>query len=234
MSTLAQFRSQVAYKLGMDNTAASVEQGLIDGWVNQAIVDILMETEVYVVEATATLTDGKGDYTMDANILIVKDVYVTSGSTNWIFDHVSPDAIIQYRTATTVGGGPSRYYALNGSDILMLYPSPSAGDTLTFFYVPRPTPLSSASDDPSSAALGGIPSEWHKAIEWYALWQGGDYMDDDSSQNGERYRTYYEGWLKRIKKERSRKGGRRIGAIVPGRRRRPFVAHDPSADVRYD
>lgn len=234
MSSLAQFRSQVSYKLGTDNTAGSVEQGLVDGWVNQAIVDILMETAVYVVESVATLTSGQGDYTMDSNILIVKDVYITSGGSTWTLDHVSPDQIIQYRTSTSVGGGPSRYFALNGADVLMLYPTPSAGDTATLYYVPRPTALSGSTDDPSSASQGGIPSEWHKAIEWYALWQGGDYMDDDSSQNGERYRTYYEGWLKRIKKERSRKGGRRIGAIVPGRRRRPFIPHDPSADVRYD
>jgi hypothetical protein len=63
MSTLANFRTQVSQKLGMDNTAGSTEQGLIDYWVNQAIVDILMETEVYVVEAQATLTAGQGDYT---------------------------------------------------------------------------------------------------------------------------------------------------------------------------
>jgi hypothetical protein len=45
------------------------------------------------------------------------------------------------------------------------------------------------------------------------------------------YRQEYEAWLKRVKKERSRKGGRRLGAITPGRRKRPFVPHDPSADI---
>lgn len=207
---------------------------LCDGWVNEAVVDILMETQVYVVESTASLTAGQGDYVMDSNILLIKDVYVSSGGSNWTFDHVSPDQIIQYRTSSTIGGGPSRYFALNGADVLMLYPTPSSGDSLTLYYVPRPTALSDAPDDPSQASLGGIPSEWHKAIQWYALWQAGDYMDDDSSHNGQDYRQEYEAWLKRIKKERSRKGGRRIGAIVPGRRRRPSVAHDPSADVRYD
>jgi hypothetical protein len=235
LSTLAQFRSQVSYKLGLDNTAASVEQGLIDGWVNEAVVDILMETQVYIVESVASLTASQGDYVMDSNILIVKDVNVNSGGISYMFDHVSPDEIIQ-RRALGAGSnvvGPSRLYALNGADVLMLYPNPSAGDSLTFYYVPRPTALVNASDDPSSAALGGIPSEWHKAIQWYALWQAADYMDDDSSQQGERYRTYYESWLKRIKKERSYKGGRRLGAIVAGRRRRPLIPHDNSADYGY-
>lgn len=199
--------------------------------MNEAVVDVLMETQVYIVESTATLTDGQGDYVMDSNILIVKDVLVTSSGQNYIFDHVSPDEIIQRRAATNVSVGPSRKYALNGANVLMLWPSPSTGDTLTFYYVPRPTALANPADDPSSAALGGIPSEWHKAIQWYALWQAGDYMDDDSSHNGQDYRQEYEAWLKRIKKERSYKGGRRLGAITPGRRRRPFIAHDPSADV---
>lgn len=231
MSTLAQFRSQVSYKVGLDNTSGSFEQVLIDGWCNEAVLDILMETEVYVVESTATLTAAQGDYVMDSNILVVKDLFVTSGSQNYVFDHVSPDEIIQLRRSTSVAGGPTSKFALNGADVLMLWPFPATGDTLTFYYVPRPTALANATDDPSSASLGGIPSEWHKAIQWYALWQAGDYMDDDSSHNGQDYRQEYEAWLKRIKKERSRKGGRRLGAITPGRRKRPFVPHDPSADV---
>lgn len=231
MSTLAQFRSQISYKVGTDNSAGSVEQGLADGWINEAVVDILMETQVYVVESTATLTSGQGDYTMDSNILIVKDLFVTSSGNNYTFDHVSPGEIIQRRASTSVAGGPTRKYALNGANVLMLWPSPSTGDTVTFFYVPRPTALANPSDDPSSASLGGIPSEWHKAIQWYALWQAGDYMDDDSSHNGQDYRQEYEAWLKRIKKERSHKGGRRLGAITPGRSRRPFIPHDNSADV---
>jgi len=233
MSTLAQFRTAVSQKLGLDNTAGSTEQLAIDSWVNEAVLDILMETQVYIVESTATLTDGQGDYVMDANILIIKDVSVTSVGQSYVFDHVSPDEIIQRRVSTNIAGGPTRKYALNGADVLMLWPAPSTGDSLTFYYVPRPTALVNATDDPSAAALGGIPSEWHKAIQWYALWQGGDYMDDDSSQQGERYHTYYEAWLKRIKKERSYKGGRRLGAITPGRRKRPFVPHNPSTDTGY-
>lgn len=171
---------------------------------------------------------------MDANILIVKDVYVTSSGISYILQHASPDEIIQRRVATQgTAVGPARFYALNGADVLMLWPTPSTGDSLTFYYVPRPTALSGPSDNPSSASLGGIPSEWHNAIEWFALWQGADYMDDDSSKQGERYRAYYEASIKQIKKERSRKGGRNLGPIIPGRRRRPMVGHDNSADLGY-
>lgn len=232
MSTLAQFRTQVSRRLGLDNTAGSAEQSLIDGWVNDGVSDVLTQTEVYVVESVATLTSGQGDYVMDSNILVVKDVFVTSSGQNYILTHVSPDEIIQRRAATNVAGGPVRFYALNGADVLMLWPSPSTGDSLTFYYVPRPTALANPTDDPSMASLGGIPPEWHNVIEFFAFWQAGDYMDDDSSQQGERYRSYYEAGIKQIKRERSRKGGRSLGPITPGRRRRPFVPHDPSTDLR--
>lgn len=233
MATLAQFRTRISQKIGLDNSAASTEQVLVDSWVNEGILDLLMETQVYVTEASATLTAGAGDYLLDSNILEIKDVFCTSQAVNYILDHVSPDEIIQRRSATNIPTGPARLYAVNGANNLMIYPSPQTGDSLTFWYVPRPTALANPGDDPSSAALGGIPTEWHKAIELYALWQAGDYADDDTSQQGERYRTAYEAWLKRVKKERSYKGGRRLGAITPGRRRRPFAPHDLSTDTGY-
>lgn len=233
MATLAQFRTRVSAKLGLDNTSGSNEQSLIDSWVNEGIVDILMETQVYVVEATSNLTAGQSDYTLDTNTLIIKDLFVTSNSVQYTLEKVSPDYIIQLRAATSIPTGPARFYAINGANNLMIYPTPQAGDVLTFWYVPRPTALQNIGDDPSSTSLGGIPTEWHKAIELWALWQGGDYVDDDSSQQGERYRNEYELWLKRVKKERSYKGGRRLGAVIPGRRKRPFQPHDNSTDTGY-
>lgn len=233
MATLAQFRTRISQKLGLDNTAGSAEQTLIDAWVNEAVNDVLTETQVYVAEGTASLTDGQGDYLLDTSMLAIKDVYFVSGGINYMLTHASPDTINQYRAATNIPQGPARFYAINGANLLMLYPSPSAGDSLKFYYVPRPTALSNATDDPSNTTLGGIPSEWHKAIEFYALWQGGDYIDDDSSQQGERYRQQYEAWLKRVKKERTKKTGRLLGPIIPGRRKRPFMPHDPSTDTGY-
>jgi hypothetical protein len=233
MATLANFRTRISAKLGLDNTASSSEQSLIDSWVNEGVNDVLMETQVYVTESTSALTNGQGDYTLDPNILAIKDIFVTSGSVQYILSHVSPDEIIQRRSATSTTSGPARLYAINGANNIMLYPAPSTGDTLTFWYVPRPTALSTGTDDPSDSAHGGIPTEWHKAIELYALWQGGDYADDDSSQQGERYHQAYEMWLKRVKKERSYKGGRLLGSITPGRRKRPFAPHDPSTDTGY-
>lgn len=230
MATLAQLRTRVSSKLGLDNTAASDEQSLIDSWANDAVLDILMETQCYVAEATATLTSGSGDYTLDSNILVIKDVFVTSDSQQGMLDHVSPDAILQMRSVGTVPTNPTRYYAINGANTLMIYPNPSSGDTMTFWYVPRPTAMSSASDDPSSSTFGGIPKEWHKAIELYMLWQAADYTDDSASQNGVQYLGQYDAWLRRVKKERNTKTGRNLGAAVPGRRRRPMVPHDNSAD----
>lgn len=233
MANLGQFRNRVALKIGLDNSPDSIEQVEIDSWINEAIRDILMETQVYVVEGVANFTSGTSDYTLDSKILDIKDVFITSDGINYTLDKVSPDAIIQYRRGQNVATGPARYYAVNGANNIMVWPIPGSSDTMTFWYVPRPIELVNASDDPSDSSHGGIPTEWHKGIESYALWQAGDYADDSSSQNGLTYQQLYEKWLLKIKKERSRKGGRRLGAIVAGRRKRPFAPHDPSTDTNY-
>jgi hypothetical protein len=233
VANLGQFRTRISLKVGLDNSPGGPEQLAIDGWVNEGVVDVLMETQVYVTEAVGNLTPGVGDMVLDPKVLVIKDVYVTSDSIQYILEKVSPDAIIQRRASTNIATGPARLYSLNGANNLMIWPAPQTGDSLTFWYVPRPTALQNASDDPSMPAFGGIPTEWHKAIEWYALWQAGDYADDSSSSNGQSYQQTYEGWLKRVKKERSYKGGRYLGAITAGRRKRPFRPHDPSTDTGY-
>jgi hypothetical protein len=98
--------------------------------------------------------------------------------------------------------------------------------TLTVYYVPRPTPMSSDSHDPSNATYGGIPKEHHKALEFYALWQGADYDDDSTSQQGDRYFGQYQMWLGKMKKNQKFKGGNRMPKATLGRK--VTLASDPS------
>jgi len=53
--------------------------------------------------------------------------------------------------------------------------------------------MATDSDSPSMEAFGGIPDEYHDAIVTYAMWKLADYTDDATTQNGEYYRTLYEG-----------------------------------------
>ena len=169
MTTFAQYRSAVSSKLGLDNSIAG-DQTFIDLWVNEGVLDVLMRTDCLMRSATLTLTSGTKDYTLSSSILKIYDAYVTvSGIANWL-EITTVDEILAMRRTTTANVSPAQYYAVGGSDLLMIYPTPSSADTLTIYYVPRPATLSASSDSPSE-----IPAEFHKAVEFYALREGADF-----------------------------------------------------------
>lgn len=115
---------------------------------------------------------------------------------------------------------PASAYALAGANLLMVWPTPSGADVITIYQTPRPTALSVSSDDPSTASLGGIATEYHKAIEWYMSWQAAD--SEDAEDKGDHYRQLYEQTLTRIRATSVRKGGRlgraQIGPLRPNSR----------------
>jgi hypothetical protein len=68
--------------------------------------------------------------------------------------------------------------------------------------------MTDGAHDPSSSTYGRIPTEFHKAIEYYALWQGAEYDENRTGQGGERYRMLFENYLGGIiRPAMKRKGG---------------------------
>ena len=222
MATLNSLRRAVQQKIGLDTTTSSTEETLLDEWINEGVVDVLLRTRCNVNCADITLTANTWKYNFSTAILAVNDVAVESASTGeqTVLTRTTPEQILRLRQGQPLTSDRIQYYALNGSDMLMLYPTPSTADTLEIYYVPRPTALSLTAHDPSNETYGGVPTEYHKAIEFYALWQAADYDDDTSSQIGEYYRSMYEQWLVRIRMAARHKGGRYMGPAVVGNRPR--------------
>jgi hypothetical protein len=217
MATLADFRTEVTSVLGL----ASSEQDLVDDWLNEGVADIVLRTRSKVIPATMALTAGVNDYTLSSSILALIDIYVTSGTTGYPLTRVSPAELFDYRRRETDATTPTRLYATAGSDLLMVYPTPSAADTISLLYVPYPTTLSSSSDTPSE-----IPPEWHKLVVFYALSRAADYDDDASSQMGESYLQRYERGIVEMRRQINRGGSYRL---APARlRRRIQVSSDPA------
>lgn len=175
------------------------------------------------------------DYTLDTGVLEIVDIDSTpaSGSVIYGLTRLSVGELRELRRNTgTAASYPTLYYALAGATTLMFYPTPSATDVFTMYYVPVPTALSVSSDDPSSASLGGIPVAFHKAIEYFALAEAADANDDQSSQNGLKYFQLYQDQVKKIRRTLRRKGGNlmplaRVGPRGPRGRIRN-VNHDRS------
>lgn len=179
-----------------------------------------------------TETANQGDYTLDSGIIRLKGWQWAGSGTYSSPEPVGVDELLRLRAAgVSAGAWPASYYAVQGN-LLMVYPTPSAADTITIYCTPRPTAMSAGTHDPSSATYGGIPSEFHPAIERYALWKLGSADDDQSSAQGERYRIEYEGsdgtggWVKTIRKYANAKGKPPRAIVNAHRRRRAY--HDNS------
>lgn len=219
-------------KISLNTTSSGAEEVLLDRWLNEGVVDVLLQTRCKVDCGDLTTTADEWKYTTPTAILALLDItYQSASSSNTSgLERVTPAEILRLREqAGSDSGGPPRYYALAGNDLLMLHPTPATVDTISILYVPRPSALSATANDPSSDTYGGVPAEYHKAIEYYALWQAGDYDDDNTSNWGLGYRQTYMELIAQFRKAMRRKGGRSLGRARVGRR--PLRPHDNSQDI---
>lgn len=245
MATLSTFQSDVAGVLGLENTVGG-DQPRLTGWANDAVVDMLLRTHCYIKSETLALTVGTGDYDLQSTnkeILAIDDIFLTSNGANFRVKRLASSDLLNLRLFS-VTASPVQMYAISGANLLMVYPSPLSADTFTIYYVPRPTAMSSGTDDPSTVSLGGIPSEYHYGIELYMQWKAADAFDDATSNNGETYRRMYLGdptappgseqrfgFIGTMKKDLRDKGGKHLaGIIIPPRGRRIYVPN-PGVDM---
>ena len=199
MATLATLRTAVSSKLGLDNTAASAEQVLIDSWLNQGVLEVLLRTHCTVEPGTMNTTASTWQYELDTGILAIRNLWREDDNGDVEKSiHLSEQELVDLHRASSSSDAAFLHYAVAGSNLLLIWPTPSSVYAMDFLYVPRPTALTSASHDPSNAGYGRIPTEFHKAIEYYALWQGAEFDENTVSGGGERYRALFEDYVTRF------------------------------------
>jgi hypothetical protein len=155
--TLAQFRTQIAAKLSLDVDDAD-ELDLIDGWINDGVEYVVGETGCKVAIATMTATANEGDYELDTDILRILWLQSSATGTSSEWEPTSPSEILRLRLNGSASS-PTLRYAVDGANMLMLYPVPASADTITIRYVPRPATLSSdAADTPSRSPASSTGS----------------------------------------------------------------------------
>jgi hypothetical protein len=174
-----------------------------------------LQTGCYVTTTTINEVANTGDYTLDSGIIRVTAWQWTNTTLVTVPARISvPDLL--YLRANASASSPASSYAIAGSNLLMVFPTPDAADTVTLYYTPRPTVMSSGSHDPSNATYGGIPAEFHKAIELYALREGADYSKDGDMV---KYDQMYLREIQKIRRYVDMKGGRKGRVLVNGTRR---------------
>lgn len=229
---LSDIRARVARVSGM-STSTAADLALIDAWANDSVLQFLKDTKVNVLQASMSVTAGTPDYTLDSDILSFTDVWIDSSTTG--YDHLLEPTdsrdILRRRVQSQVAGVSPQYYALQGANLLMLYPSPiSSADKLNIIYVPRPTSaLASTADTPSASAYGNIPSEYHHILEAYVKWKACEAEEHRASENGQMFMAEYQTGIARVRRDMNMKAGAFKAAARYGRR--SSVPTTPGIDI---
>jgi hypothetical protein len=216
--------------IGLDDTAGGDELILMQRWANRGVVDVLVRTMCYVDLGDMTLASGVTDYRIDASILAIKNMHITSVTDA---SQVSPVEVVdmqtvdEYLDSNPAGGDPMMVAFYD--TLLRVAPVPTGANVIRFYYVPMPTLMTADANDPSVVTYGGVPVEYHEAILYYMLWKGAEYDDKQAALNPKEYRQAYEGMLADTRKQSRRKSGRglnraRVG--YPTRSRFPYGRND--------
>lgn len=232
MATLASFRTAVINKIGSFSASDASDLADIDRYINEGVVRVLTDSACSVSSATVT-PGANADYTLPSTVLNITEAYFTSGSYVQELVRVSPQEILDLRRNSTATSAATSFFALQGHNLVMFWPTPGASDTLTYYYVPKPTALSVSSHDTSSFTYGGLPVYAEKAVEMYACAEAADQDDDQSSSQGTRYRDLYDKEIVRVKKIMRRALTGRQARYRPANLRTRLRPHDNSADWWY-
>ena len=216
--------------LGLDDTAGGDELTLMQRWANRGVVDVLLRTLCYTDIGDMTLTAVTTDYRIDASILAITNVHITSATdTSQVspLEQVDMKTVDEYLDSNPAAADPTMF-ALQGT-LMRVAPTPSGANTLRFFYVPKPLNMTDDAHDPSNVTYGGVPEEYHEAILYYMLWKGSEYDDKQAALSPKDYRQAYQGLLADVRKQLRNKSGRglnraRVG--YPSRSRFPTMRND--------
>lgn len=224
-STFADIKNAVIAKTRLD---ATNDASKVSDWVNQVYADVCVMTEANVVTGTMALTANVASYTLPSAVLRLKEMYVTPVGTiqSAPLTLTSLDDILTKRRSSggAVLGGYITHYALLGINDFEVYPTPSAADVLTLWYVALPTALSADSDVPILQEPFAS-----KLLEYGACAEAADWRGDPQEAE---YRQLYDLWLQKFRAHLTRKMGGQAGQfqLYP---QRQFPPHDPSTDLPY-
>lgn len=214
---LEQLRRSVGRKTGMDYSNAGTDRDLIDSWCNEGVREVLLRTHCYVAAADVQTTADEWQYDLSTNIMHITLIW-RDGETEPMI-RVSPEELIELRRSNgTATDAATLRWALAGTNMLLLWPTPTAVYDIDFVYVPRPSEMSDNSHDPSSATYGGIPVEYHKAIELWALANASDHEHEGGTQRGVNYLAQFDEYLKRVVRPGVNRKGGQLPPVRVGRR----------------
>ncbi len=206
---LDQLCLSVSSKTGMDNTAASAERLLMEAWANAGVVEVLITTGVHVAEYELPIVADQFEYDITGLWLRLIGYRnpIDSNRSGLAIDSMNDLLVRQF---SAVDGTVARF-SVQGN-LLLVEPTPTDASTLTLWVVPVPTSMTLGTHDPSSATYGGVPAEYHRAIELWMLTQGMERVRDFNARQA--YQALFDQEIGKIQVRKRGKAGR---LLPPGR-----------------
>jgi len=218
-------QTRVIDKVRLDSTDSATTTRVKD-WINQAYMQVAIETRYWQTQGTATLTTGQASYTLDPNLLHIILITVTqAGGTAWFpLKEAELDEILNFQAVSPESTGPARRYCLVNSNELILWPTPMSADTITFYYAYLPTPLSSGTDVP------GMPEPYaSQCLEYGAAIKAAEWKRDLMMLGD--FQQQYATALAAFQRFVNRRQGEYPEQFPTWTRKLPYGPHDPSVDI---
>jgi hypothetical protein len=189
-------------------------------YINDGYIDVCARAALGETNATKNLVANQTKYSLTSDftltgVLAINELrYIQSGATSnfAIVPAASLREVLDLNSAAVTGF--TRAYAFQGADTLQIAPAPSAGDTITIFYVPSPTALSAAGDVPSV-----IPSQWQERL--LTSYGTSRLAEVESPDLAETYRQKYEGFLGQFQMWMMQRQGNTARGMIIGYPNRP-------------
>lgn len=212
--------ARVAASAGLDDTTGSEERTLMEEWANEGVVEVLLATKIRVEIGLMPLTIGEDEYRMDTDMLAVFN-QVPYSDDYFNFDVVTLEDMNHLRATNSAASPPTRAIAIEG-DLLIVWPTPTQAETIKFFFLQKPAPMTNDAHDPSTSTYGGIPDQHHRAIEAYMLWQAAIYDEKRAPRSPDEALKNFDRECALIRKRKRTMSGRGLAPAkvgYPGRRR---------------
>jgi len=229
--TSGQVASQVSALTGLAAAAGTNDRSLIDQWIDEAMVEVFLDTSCYISRLNVGLTAGEDEYEIDRGILRVINYAQLASAANTRLTLISADELLQMRFGQSAG--TVRHFAVIGNNKLLFYPTPEVAQDIEMWVVPYPDTVVAAST--TDIYSTGLPTYGRRALIAYVCMRAMEFNHDyagqrqtnnPGSQGGAAYwRNVYDEECGKIRKRNRDLGGRRSMASTrigyPGNFNRP-------------
>lgn len=154
-----------------DEAKVQITDADIVRWINDAMLDIAMNNNLFRVTSNTTIAGGQYTLTLPQNLFTLHTIKFNGLSLRMLSQQEADSYIINNDDSSqTPTGVPTHYWQWGNT--MHLYPYPSANGTVTVYYTRKPNDVSGLLDIPE------VPIQYHPRIVEYCMTQAYE-LDDN-------------------------------------------------------